>query len=75
MGAVHEIVDPKPAIEERLRALVAEYGPRIDEIERAVAGAAGNAKRDLKAERRKVKRAYTAARRKVRGMRGPGVSW
>jgi hypothetical protein len=75
MGSVPEIVDPKPAIEEQLRRLAAEYGPRIAEIERAIPSAADDARRDLKAERRKVKRAYAAARGKVRGLRGPGVSW
>ena len=69
------IVDPKPIIEERLRALAAEHTPRIEALELAIRDAAEADKRALKKERRAAKRSYAAARRKVRGLRRHSTAW
>jgi hypothetical protein len=74
-GRVPEVVDPMPVIEAKLSALAAEYEPKLDALERAVAEADAGAKRSAKAELRAMKRKYAAARREVEKLRGPIGNW
>jgi hypothetical protein len=62
---VPDVVDPTPVIEEKLRALAAEYGPKLKALERAVEDANAEPKRTAKAELRAMKRQYATARREV----------
>jgi hypothetical protein len=72
---VPEAVDPTPVIEEKLSALAAEYEPKLDELEHAVAEADAATRRSAKADLRAMKRKYAAARREVEKLRGPIARW
>jgi hypothetical protein len=74
-GLVADIVDPTPAIEERLRLLAAKYEPKLDALERAVADSDVTGKRSAKADLRAAKREYAAVRRNVEKLRGPSAKW
>ncbi len=70
-----DIVDPTPAIEEKLRALAAEYEPKLESLEHAVTESGGAGKRSAKAKLRAMKREYAHARREVEKLRGPLANW
>jgi hypothetical protein len=63
-GAVPHVLDPGPIIEERLKAIAAEYEPRLVELERAIGTGSPSvrSKRELHATRRD----YARARRRVK---------
>jgi hypothetical protein len=58
-------------VEERLKALASEHEPRITALQRSVRDGVPGAKAEL----RRAKRTYAAARREVAKMRGRGVAW
>jgi len=69
------IVDPKPIIEERLRALAAEHTPRIEELDAAIREAGKDDTRALKKELRAAKRSYAVARYRVRALGRNSSNW
>ena len=69
------IVDPKPIIAERLRALAAEHKPRIEALEAAIREADKDDKPALKKERRAAKRSYAVARRRARRLGRNSSAW
>jgi hypothetical protein len=72
---VHNVADPSPLIEERLRLLAAEHAPRITALEQAIRTAQGAELKGLKDELVGEKRSYRAAQRDVRRLRGPSIAW
>jgi hypothetical protein len=70
-----EVVDPRPAIEERLRGVAEEHEPRITALEHALAEAGSSNARALKKELRRARRAYRVARREISRLCDPGVAW
>jgi hypothetical protein len=70
-----EVVDPRPAIEERLRGVAEEHEPRITALEHALAETSSSNASLLKMELRRARRAYGAARREISRLRGRGVAW
>jgi hypothetical protein len=70
-----EVVDPRPAIEERLRGVAEEHEPRIKALEHALAETSSSNARPLKKELRRARRAYRIARREIRRLRDRGVVW
>jgi hypothetical protein len=70
-----DVVDPRPVIDQKLSALVAEYQPKLDALERAVSEANGETKRAARAELRAMKRRYAAARREIANLGGRIATW
>ena len=72
---VAEVVEPGPLIDERLRAVAKEHEARIEALEHAFVEARSSNAKLLKKELRRARRAYRAARREIRRLRGRGVVW
>jgi len=72
---VPEVVDPRPLIEERLRAAAEVHEPRIKELEHAIEETGSSNVRAHKKELRRARHAYRVARREIRRLHGRGVVW
>jgi hypothetical protein len=73
-GRVHHIVDPTPLIEQRLKAIDAEFLPRLESANQAVNDA--TTRRERREARRlldSVSHEHQAARRGAKNLRG--LAW
>jgi hypothetical protein len=72
---VGDVVDQRPLIEGRLRAVAEEHEPRITALEHALAETSSSNPKLFKMELRRARRTYRAARREITRLRGRGVAW